>query len=127
FTQKIYIKTLADLCHMSCSSFRRNFKTVMHCTVSEYINKMRINKTCELLFSTEIPILDISNLIGYESVSSLNRYFQWMMGTTPLAWRKSVHNINKNVSKKGCSPVKHPKDLKRRKHFEPCKECSNLF
>jgi len=53
----------------------------------EYLNTVRINKACYLLRSTENSILNISEDVGFHSISSFNRYFSRMIGMSPREYR----------------------------------------
>ncbi len=53
-----------------------------------YVNNTRIQKSCSLLCSTEDSILSISEAVGFQSVSSYNRYFYRMMQQSPREYRR---------------------------------------
>lgn len=94
------INTLADICHLSPTHFRRTFTETMGTNPLDYLNKLRIEKASFLLRSTELPVIDISAEVGFQSVSSFNRHFQEEIGTSPLKWRNQVSFIkNKSVMK----------------------------
>lgn len=56
YNETIRISTLAKLCYVSESYFRRVFSEYLHVSPSEYINQYRINKACELMKTTNYPI-----------------------------------------------------------------------
>lgn len=58
-------------------------------TVVEYLKSIKMNKACELLKDTDTPIIEISNILGYASLSHFNRIFKEYLGTTPVSYRKS--------------------------------------
>ena len=60
----------------------------MGCSPLEYIHRLRINRACDLLLSTNDSILDISLAVGFDSVSSFNRQFIQATGLAPSKWRK---------------------------------------
>ena len=94
------IETLASECKMSPTHFRRTFQSIMGTNPLEYLNSYRISKASVLLRSTEIPVLEISEDVGFRSVSSFNRHFAEITGTSPLKWRKQMSFIeNKSVLK----------------------------
>lgn len=84
------IEFLAELCHWSPTHFRRVFHDIMGTSPLDYINNTRIMKSCNLLRSTEESILDISEMVGFHSVSSYNRYFTKIMQTPPREYRKQM-------------------------------------
>lgn len=95
YMEHVPIQVLADACFMSLTNFRRLFKSVMGASPLEYIIQVRIRKAQDLLYTTELSILDISLKIGFETLSSFNRHFLDIVGTTPLKWRKLCRSIPK--------------------------------
>lgn len=83
---------LAELCGLSPTHFRRIFNLAMGKSPLEYLNTVRINKACYLLRSTEDSILNISEDVGFHSISSFNRYFSRMVGMSPREYRCSDSN-----------------------------------
>lgn len=90
YANQFSIETLADLCHLSGTHFRRVFHSIMGTSPLEYLNNTRIYKACVLLRSTEDTILTISEQVGFRSVSSFNRYFFRVMGVSPRNWRIQI-------------------------------------
>ena len=95
YAEHIPPETLAGLCHMSLTHFRRSFKSVMGRTPLDYIHHVRVHKACELLYTTENSILDISLAVGYESISCFNRHFVGFLGEPPSNWRNNRRMIQK--------------------------------
>jgi AraC-like DNA-binding protein len=86
----ITIDSLADLCHLSTTHFRRRFHEIMGTTPLEFINSTRIDEACKFLKSTEDSILSISEQVGFQTISSFNRCFSKLMSTSPREWRKQA-------------------------------------
>lgn len=98
FVEKNYPKEfsmsyLAELCGFSPAHFRRVFLKIMGMTPLEYVNRVRIREACSLLATTEMPILHVSEASGFGSVSSFNRDFKKIIGSTPYAYRKKSADI----------------------------------
>lgn len=87
FNEEIYVEKLASLCFMSPASFRRKFKESTGHTALETVNNYRILKACEYLSHTDMPIAEISEKVGFDSMSGFGRRFADIMGSTPLKWR----------------------------------------
>ncbi len=68
-------------------------------TVVEYLKRIKMNKACELLKNTDTPIIEISNVLGYASLSHFNRIFKDYIGITPAKYRKSKKNENRFIHK----------------------------
>jgi len=97
YMQQFTIEYLADLCHWSPTHFRRVFHDIMGTSPLDYLNNTRIMKSCNLLRSTEESILDISEMVGFHSVSSYNRYFIKIMQMSPREYRKQMQQSEKRV------------------------------
>jgi AraC-like DNA-binding protein len=54
----------------------------------EFVNRMRIQKSCLLLKRTEMSILEIAFSVGYNNLSHFNRYFRRIAGMSPREYRK---------------------------------------
>ena len=89
YAQQFSIELLAQLCHLSSTHFRRIFQTILNTSPLDYLNTYRILKACNLLRSTEDSVLGISEQVGFCSISSFNRHFCAIMGTSPSKWRQS--------------------------------------
>ena len=97
YMQQFTIEYLAELCHWSPTHFRRVFHDIMGTSPLDYVNNTRILKSCILLRSTEHSILDISEMVGFHSVSSFNRYFAKLMQMSPREYRKQMQQSEKKA------------------------------
>ena len=97
YMQQFTIEYLADLCHWSPTHFRRVFHDIMGTSPLDYLNNTRIMKSCNLLRSTEESILDISEMVGFHSVSSYNRYFIKIMQMSPRDYRKQMQQTDRRA------------------------------
>ncbi|RHP33586.1 AraC family transcriptional regulator [Lachnotalea sp. AF33-28] len=96
YMEPVRIEELSARCCLSLTHFRRLFKSIMGEGPLNYLNRIRINKSCELLYSTEDTVLDIALQVGFSGNTSYNRNFTQIMGTTPLQWRKKSRSVTKN-------------------------------
>ena len=55
---------------------------------SGYLNKIRIEKSCEILKKEDIPISDVSSMVGYSDHSYFCRVFKKTTGYTPSVYRR---------------------------------------
>lgn len=87
FTQALCTETLAHICFLSPGHFRRLFKKKMGIRPREYIFKLRIEMAKDLLLLNEDPITRIAEAVGFTTLSSFNRQFNTLTGTSPSTWR----------------------------------------
>ncbi|MBO1687991.1 helix-turn-helix transcriptional regulator, partial [Clostridium butyricum] len=62
----------------------------MNVSPTEYIQNLRIKKSKELLLNTDLTILQISQMIGYEHNSSFTKVFKNSEKISPLEFRKNI-------------------------------------
>lgn len=90
FTEDIDIKMLANIEHYNVSYYSEWFKNRMKVSPVDYIQNLRIKKAKELLINTNLPILQISQMIGYEHNSSFTRVFKSLEGIRPAEFRRKI-------------------------------------
>ena len=83
----VSVGTLAELCYMSESHFRRLFTQQVGCSPYEYLLSVRIDKACELLYHSQLPVTEVAMRVGFPSASSFSRKFKKVYHITPLQWR----------------------------------------
>lgn len=81
---------LAEICELSPTHFRRLFTSIMGFGPLEYLHRIRITHATTMLRTTEQPILDISEDVGFHSISSFNRHFSEIVGMTPSDYRRQL-------------------------------------
>ena len=83
-------ETLASMCHLSQTHFRRLFLSCMDATPLQFVISTRIYQACILLANTNDPVLSIAQAVGMPSASSFNRNFQQVVGMSPRQYRASL-------------------------------------
>lgn len=74
---------IGDMLRMTPAYLSKLFKNEKGESVSEYINKVRIDKAKELLSNPNYRIEDISEMVGFGSVRTFNRTFRALTGISP--------------------------------------------
>lgn len=88
FSEKITLKQVADIVHMTESNFCKFFKKAMGTTFSNYLNDLRIHETCILLLHSDKNIKQIAFSCGFESLSYFNRVFLKKKLMSPSVYRR---------------------------------------
>jgi AraC-like DNA-binding protein len=57
-------------------------------SISEYLSRSRIDMAKLILRDSRTPVLEISERLGFSSVSHFNRLFKEIVGVTPTEYRK---------------------------------------
>ena len=76
------------------SYFCRLFKSAVGATFTEYLNFVRICKAERLLSETKDSIIEISEAVGFSSVSYFNRVFKKFRNCTPRYYRATKYKNN---------------------------------
>jgi AraC family transcriptional regulator, L-rhamnose operon transcriptional activator RhaR len=74
--------------HYSPQYISRRFKEDTGFTITDYLHKLRIEKSCELLAGSDLSITDIAELVGYSDVKFFNKLFRKLIKLSPTAYRK---------------------------------------
>ena len=90
YEEKITLKTLADLSHLSVSQFKRVFKQIFRLTPGQYVTEVRINAACVLLRETSLSLESIAGRTGFYDASHFSRQFKALMNVSPTAFRESL-------------------------------------
>ena len=79
---------LARYAGMEASSFSRFFRRNTDVPFVQYLNRLRINKACEMLISSDASVTDICYRCGFNNVSNFNRQFLARKGMAPSQFRR---------------------------------------
>ena len=82
------LEELARRFYISRSWLSRIFREVTGLSVVEYTNIVRVRKAGKLLNSGDYSITEISEILGFESITYFERVFRRYTGCTPLKYRK---------------------------------------
>lgn len=75
--------------HFSKAYMCRTFQKYMDCTMTEYLNDIRLQHAAFQLTYTDDTIINICNSVGFASVSYFNSVFKRKYGMSPNVFRKT--------------------------------------
>lgn len=87
-TEKLTLDQAAEQVYLSKSYFCRIIKDELGCTFTEYVNRLRIERSKILLRSTGIPISEIAYAVGFDDQSYFTRIFKKQTGIAPGKYRE---------------------------------------
>jgi len=93
-SESLYVPELARSCGLSESGFSRLFKQCTGRTIPQYVNEMRIARSCRLLAETDQTVSEISYACGYVSPAHFQRQFQSLQKRSPLAYRRAARGVS---------------------------------
>lgn len=98
YMDKFPLEVLAECCHMSPTHFRRKFQQQLGTNPLSYLHQVRMMKSCDLLRSTNLPIAEIAEKVGYLSLSCFNRHFIELNQCTPSEWRNLRYETRRTTT-----------------------------
>lgn len=89
YREKITLQEIASLVNISKGECCRFFKRAVKCTIFEYVMSYRINRSIDLLQSTDMTISQIADFVGFGSTSYYIESFKKQVSCTPKEYRRS--------------------------------------
>jgi len=89
YTRKISLKEIADASGLSAPYLSTVFKNEMGENLSNYLNRLRVEKAIMMLGETDSPINRISTECGFEDQSWFSKVFKSYTGISPYEYRKN--------------------------------------
>ncbi|MCL2208851.1 MAG: helix-turn-helix domain-containing protein [Treponema sp.] len=87
YTRKLSLQEIADVSGLSAPYFSTIFKEEMGENLSNYLNRLRVEKAAAILLTTNIPISQIAKICGFEDQSWFSKIFKNNTGLTPGKYR----------------------------------------
>ena len=91
--EEIAVVDMADACAMSESHFSREFHKSVGMPPHQYLMKLRIERTRELLVAGDARIIDVALDLGFSNASHFSRAFARRYGVAPAAFRQLARNV----------------------------------
>lgn len=73
---------------MSESRFSRYFRRATGNTFTDFVNRLRVNRACQLLMETDQYVSTICYNVGFNNIANFNRRFMELKGMTPSDFRR---------------------------------------
>lgn len=89
YAEPLKILSIAEVCHMSESHFRRLFQDQTRMAPADYLNQIRVQKACEYIRQDKYTMEEIGRRVGYSSTSTFYRNFKKVTGMSPYQWQKT--------------------------------------
>ncbi len=80
----VRIDALAEIVHMSPSSFYAHFKAITAMSPLQYHKRMRLTEARQIMFTEHADAASTAYRVGYESASQFSREYSRMFGAPPL-------------------------------------------
>ncbi|QXH58686.1 AraC family transcriptional regulator [Pseudomonas maumuensis] len=90
YAQDLSQNDVAEHLGMTPTYFSRFFKQAAGRGFVEFVNRLRVSKSCELLAKGELPVTEVCFESGFSNLSNFNRRFLQLKGMTPSDYRSLV-------------------------------------
>ncbi len=87
------LENIVKLSNYSHGYLCKIFKEKMGIPLKVYHNELKVNYAIDLLKNKNLTILDISNTLGYNSLSNFIKMFKAYTGTTPKHYRREFLHV----------------------------------
>ncbi len=87
YHEHLDVKLLAGLCGISSSYFSKCFNQTEKMSISAYVNKVRIHSAKKLLKTTNTPVSQVADQMGYDSSGYFIKKFKEQVNMTPAQYR----------------------------------------
>ncbi|MFD2193228.1 AraC family transcriptional regulator [Oceanobacillus bengalensis] len=89
FQEPISLDEIVEEAGISKYHFSRLFHETLHITPLNYVTKIRIEKSIELLRNNDVTIEEISRRVGYSNGNYFSKVFRSAIGVSPGKYRNS--------------------------------------
>lgn len=87
FTSLITLDSLSETVYISKHYLSHLFKEQTGVSPIKYLTSKRMEKACELLSETELPVSEVSKAVGYENPLYFSQVFKRVYGISPVKYR----------------------------------------
>lgn len=87
--EKLTLDKLSQITGLAPAYLCRLFKNECRITINEYITKQKISSAMWMLESTDLPLLEIADKLGFENQTYFSQVFKKKMGITASQYRKN--------------------------------------
>ena len=92
YMDKITLRDLASRLFVSDSYLSKLFRQELGTSFTDYLNKNRVEHSIELMQTTDLSLLEISGMVGFEDQSYFTKVFKRITGETPRQYKARVLN-----------------------------------
>ena len=89
-SEPLSMSEAAEQMGMAESRFSRFFRKATGNNYTDFVNRIRINRACQLLMESDKLVTDICYEVGFNNVANFNRRFLDAKGTTPTDFRRQA-------------------------------------
>jgi len=89
-TEEIHLGEVAKAVNTSTFYFCKMFKKVTGINFTDYLSRVRIEKSKNLLLNPNLRVSEIAFEVGFQSLTHFNRVFKKILGQSPTEYRAQL-------------------------------------
>lgn len=97
YTENFSIPHLAQKCALSESAYRKRFKQMTGLSPIQYVNRLKIEKACQLILTGDISMQEISDFLNFYNLPYFYKIFKDNTGVTPVQYRAKMQESSENA------------------------------
>lgn len=90
YRNKAALSKFCEEKHYSIQYISRQFKKETGVTFLDYLQKVRIKKSCDLLLGSELLVSEVAYQVGYDDIKYFHQIFRKIVGMNPSEYRKAA-------------------------------------
>jgi len=90
YAEDLSVGEMSNLVGMSESAFSRFFSKATGLTFTTFVNRLRVNRACQLLMERDSYVSSVCYAVGFNNVANFNRRFLEVKGMTPTQFRRQA-------------------------------------
>jgi len=90
--EDLTLPQVAQVAHVNHFHFCRLFKRATGLTFTNFLSRVRIERSKNLLINPRLRVSEIAYEVGFQSLTHFNRVFQKTLGQSPTKYRLKVQN-----------------------------------
>ena len=87
---ELSVPDVAEECHVSTTHLIRLFKQYLGVTPKKFMDRLRVERACELLQHTDKSMEEIAVAAGFSEARQMRRLFHEIMGVSPVQYRRRM-------------------------------------
>ena len=88
YGEKLSLSDIAQQVYLSKSYLSKIFKEEMNCSITDYINSIRIEKSKLLMLDHTLSLVEVASIAGFDNQSYFTKVFRKMTGISPGKYRE---------------------------------------
>ena len=89
-TEELKLGQVAKAVNMSSFYFCKTFKKISGINFTDYVARIRIEKSKNLLLNPNLRVSEIAFEVGFQSLTHFNRVFKKILGQSPTDYRAQL-------------------------------------